>query len=199
MKLTITMQVTVDGVMQGNGGNNEQLDPGFTRGGWAMPVGDEQSFAYIVSLYERADAYLFGRRTYELFAEYWGGQSDNSNPFSAAMNPRPKFVASNALAGPTWKNSTVLSGDVEAAIRDLKAQPGGELQVNGSGVLARWLLERELVDELTLIVCPVIVGAGTRLFPQEGPDIALALVESRTFPTGIVAQTYRVGGRPQYA
>ena len=93
----------------------------------------------------------------------------------------------------------MLSGDLEAAIRDLKAQPGGELQVHGSGQLIRWLLERELVDEMTLIVCPVIVGAGTRLFPDSGKDFALELLESRTFPTGITVQTYRPAGRPQYA
>ncbi len=93
----------------------------------------------------------------------------------------------------------MLSGDLETSIRELKARPGGELQVHGSGRLIRWLLERELVDEMTLIVCPVIVGAGTRLFPEAGRDFALELLESRRFPTGILAQTYRPVGRPQYA
>jgi dihydrofolate reductase len=199
MKLITNTQITVDGVMQANGGNNPELDPGFDRGGWAIPVGDEESVGYIADFYQRADAFLFGRRTFELFAGYWGVRDASENPFSGALNTRPKFVASNTITDPGWADSTVLSGDLEAAIRDLKAQPGGELQVHGSGQLIRWLLEHELVDEMTLIVCPVIVGAGTRLFPESGRDFALELLESRTFPTGITVQTYRPAGRPQYA
>ena len=199
MKLVTNTQITVDGVMQANGGNNPELDPGFDRGGWAIPVGDEESVGYIADFYQRADAFLFGRRTFELFAGYWGVRDASENPFSGALNTRPKYVASNTITDPGWADSTVLSGDLEAAIRDLKARPGGELQVHGSGQLIRWLLQRELVDEMTLIVCPVIVGAGTRLFPESGRDFALELLESRTFPTGITVQTYRPAGRPQYA
>ena len=199
MKLITNTQVTVDGVMQANGGNNPELDPGFDRGGWALPLGDEESTAYIAEFYQRADAFLFGRRTYELFAGYWGVKDPLDNPFSGALNTHPKFVASNTISDPEWADTTVLSGDLEAAINELKARPGGELQVHGSGQLIRWLLERELIDEMTLIVCPVIVGAGTRLFPDSGRDFALELVESRRFPTGILAQTYRPTGRPQYA
>jgi dihydrofolate reductase len=199
MKLITNTQITVDGVMQANGGNNPELDPGFERGGWAIPVGDEESVGYIADFYQRADAFLFGRRTFELFAGYWGVRDASENPFSGALNTRPKYVASNTITDPGWEGSTVLSGDLEAAIRELKAQPGGELQVHGSGRLIRWLLEHELVDEMTLIVCPVIVGAGTRLFPESGKDFALELLESRTFPTGITVQSYRPAGRPQYA
>jgi dihydrofolate reductase len=199
MKLITNTQITVDGVMQANGGNNPALDPGFDRGGWAIPVGDEESVGYIADFYQRADAFLFGRRTFELFAGYWGVRDASDNPFSGALNTHPKFVASNTITDPEWTDTTVLSGDLESAIRELKAGPGGELQVHGSGQLIRWLLEHELVDEMTLIVCPVIVGAGTRLFPEAGKDFALELLESRTFPTGITVQTYRPGGRPQYA
>lgn len=201
MKLITNTQITVDGVMQANGGNNPVLDPGFDRGGWALPLGEEESEGYIGDFYQRADAFLFGRRTYELFAEYWGGvrRDDVDDPFVASLNSRPKFVASNTITDPQWADTTVLSGDLEAAIRELKAKPGGELQVHGSGQLIRWLLEHELVDEMTLIVFPVIVGAGTRLFPEAGKDFALELLESRTFPTGITVQTYRPSGRPQYA
>lgn len=202
MKLITNTQITVDGVMQANGGNNPELDPDFDRGGWAIPLGDEESVGYIGDYYLRADAFLFGRRTYELFAGYWGVQDDVDSPFVSSLNSRPKYVASNTITDPQWSDTTVLSGDddaLESAIRDLKAQPGGELQVHGSGQLIRWLLEHELVDEMTLIVCPVIVGAGTRLFPEAGKDFALELLESRTFPTGITVQTYRPGGRPQYA
>lgn len=201
MKLITNTQITVDGVMQANGGNNPVLDPGFDRGGWALPLGEEESEGYIGDFYQRADAFLFGRRTYELFAEYWGGvrRDDVDDPFVSSLNSRPKFVASNTITDPQWADTTVLSGDLEAAIRELKARPGGELQVHGSGQLIRWLLEHELVDEMTLIVFPVIVGGGTRLFPDEGRDFALELLESRTFPTGITVQTYRPNARPQYA
>ncbi len=126
-------------------------------------------------------------------------RDDVDSPFVRSLNARPKFVASRTMTEPQWAGTTVLSGDLETAVRELKARPGGELQVHGSGQLIRWLLERELVDELVLIVCPVIVGAGTRLFPDEGKDFALDLVESRRFATGILAQTYRPAGRPQYA
>ena len=199
MKLITNTQVTVDGVMQANGGRNPVLDPGFDRGGWALPLGDEESTAYIGDFYQRADAFLFGRRTYEAFAGFWGTRDDLDNPFVGALSSRPKFVASHTLTDPQWAGTTVLSGDLEAAVRELKARPGGELQVHGSGRLIRWLLEHELVDELTLIVCPVIVGGGKRLFPEEGKDFALDLVESHRFPTGITVQTYRPTGRPEYA
>ncbi|MGH8914071.1 MAG: dihydrofolate reductase family protein, partial [Acidimicrobiia bacterium] len=121
-----------------------------------------------------------------------------SNPIAAALNTQPKYVASTTLTEPRWANTTVLSGDVAAAIGELKAKPAGELQVHGSGALIRWLLENDLVDELTLFICPVIVGQGTRLFPDAGPDVALELMESRTTPKGVTIQTYRPTGRPQY-
>ena len=166
MKLITNTQITVDGVMQANGGNNPELDPGFDRGGWALPLGDEESTGYIGDFYRRADAFLFGRRTYELFAGYWGVQDDFDNPFVASLNTRPKFVASNTITDPEWADTTVLSGDLETSIRALKAKPGGELQVHGSGHLIRWLLEHELVDEMTLIVCPVIVGRAPGCSPR---------------------------------
>jgi dihydrofolate reductase len=197
MKLTTNTQVSVDGVMQANGARNERLDPGMERGGWARPLFDSESMAFVNEFYQRADAFLFGRRTYELFAGYWGVQS--GNPIADALNARPKYVASSTLTEPSWANTTVVSGDLAAAIGELKAAPGGELQVHGSGTLVRWLLENELVDELHLLVCPVIVGQGNRLFPDRGLDIALELVESRSYPKGITLQVYRPSGRPQYA
>jgi dihydrofolate reductase len=200
MKLTTNTQVSVDGVVQGNGGPEEEdLRRGFERGGWARPLFDHEALTFVNEFYQRADAFLFGRRTYELFAGYWGVREDLENPIVGALNTRPKYVASNTLTDPQWANTTVLSGDVAAAIRELKAKPGGELQVHGSGTLARWLLANNLVDEIALLVCPVVVGQGTRLFPDTGPDIALDLVDSRAFPKGITLQVYRPAGRPQYA
>jgi dihydrofolate reductase len=197
MQLTTNTQVSVDGVMQANGGRNEKFDPGMERGGWARPLFDDHAITFVNDFYQRADAFLFGRRTYELFAGYWGVQE--GNPIADALNSRPKYVASNTLTDPQWADTTVLSGDLAAAIRDLKAKPGGELQVHGSGALTRWLLDNGLVDEINLLTCPVVVGQGARLFPDAGPDIALDLVDSRAFPKGITLQVYRPAGRPQYA
>ena len=115
------------------------------------------------------------------------------------MNTRPKYVASNTLTEPRWANTTVLSGDLAAAIGELKAKPGGELQVHGSGALVRWLLENDLVDEMILLIVPVVLGQGARLFPDAGPDIALDLVDSRADSKGVTIQVYRPNGRPQYA
>ena len=115
-----------------------------------------------------------------------------------ALNTRPKFVVSSTLTDPAWSGTTVLSDDIATAIADLKAQPGGELQVHGSGLLTRWLLANDLVDELTLIVVPVILGQGARLFPETGPDLALDLIESRVDSKGVTTQVYRPAGRPHY-
>jgi dihydrofolate reductase len=199
MKLTTNTQVSVDGVMQANGGRNEQLDPGMERGGWARPLFDNEAMTFVEEFYERADAFLFGRRTYDLFVGYWGVMDPSENAIAEALNTKPKYVASSTLTDPEWDDTTVLSGDVAAAIGELKAKPGGELQVHGSGALTRWLLGNDLVDEIHLLICPVVVGQGTRLFPDAGPDLALDLVDSRSFPKGITLQIYRPAGRPQYA
>jgi dihydrofolate reductase len=199
MKLTTNTQVSVDGVMQANGGRDEKLDPGMERGGWARPLFDDEALTFVNEFYQRADAFLFGRRTYELFAGYWGAMADSESPIAEALNTRPKYVASTTITEPQWADTTVLSGDVAAAIGELKAKPGGELQVHGSGALTRWLLDNDLVDEINLLICPVVVGQGTRLFPDAGPDLALDLVDSRTFPDGITTQVYRPNGRPEYA
>jgi dihydrofolate reductase len=201
MKLTIMTQVTVDGVVQGNGGASEEdRRNGFERGGWAKGAGDNATRTLITQTYQRAGAFLFGRRTYELFAGSWGATEEmRAHPIGVALNQTPKYVASNTLTEPRWADTTVLSGDLAAAIRELKAKPGGELQVHGSGTLIRWLLDNQLVDEITLLIVPVILGQGTRLFPATGPDIALDLAESRADSKGVMIQVYRPAGRPQYA
>ena len=199
MKLTTTTMVTVDGVMQGLGGPDEDRRGGFERGGWVTHAFDNQAMTVLNQVYARADAFLFGRRTYELFAGSWGTWADpGDNPIWTALNTQPKYVASTTLTDPRWADTTVLSGDLAAAVGDLKARPGGELQVHGSGDLVRWLFANQLVDELTLLVCPVVVGQGRRLFPDTGPDAALDLVDSRSTPKGVTIQVYRPTGRPQY-
>jgi dihydrofolate reductase len=198
MKLTTITNVSVDGVMQGLGGPDEDRRGGFERGGWALPLFDNEAATFVNQVYQRADAFLFGRRTYEIFAGYWGVMADSVNPIAAALNTRPKYVASTTLTEPQWADTTVLSGDVAAAIGELKAKPAGELQVHGSGNLIRWLFDNQLVDEITLLTYPVVIGQGTRLFPATGPDTALELVESRATPSGVTIQVYRPTGRPQY-
>ena len=199
MKLTTITHVSVDGVMQGLGAPDEDRSGGFERGGWATPLFDNEAATFLHQVYERADAFLFGRRTYEIFAGYWGARADLPHPIAAALNTRPKYVASTTLTEPRWANTTVLSGDVAAAVGELKAKPGDELQVHGSGALIRWLLDNQLVDEITLLTVPVVVGQGTRLFPDTGPGIALDLVDSRATPKGVTIQVYRATGRPRYA
>jgi dihydrofolate reductase len=199
MKLTTTTHVSVDGVMQGLGAPDEDRRGGFERGGWALPLFDDEAATFVDQVFQRADAFLFGRRTYEIFAGYWRVMADSDNPIAVALNTRPKYVASTTLTDPQWADTTVLSGDVAAAIGELKAGPAGELQVHGSGELVRWLFDNHLVDEITLLTYPVVIGQGTRLFPATGPDTALELVESRATPNGLTIQVYRPAGRPRYA
>ena len=199
MKLTTQTQVTVDGVMQGNGGaSDEDRRNGFERGGWALGAGADETLTFITETYQRADAFLFGRRTYDIFAPYWGAMDRGSHPIADALNTTPKYLVSTTITDPRWADTTVLSGDLAAAIGELKAKPGGELQVHGSGALIRWLLDHDLVDEIQLIIVPVVLGQGARLFPDAGPDIALDLVDSRADAKGVTIQVYRPTGRPQY-
>ena len=200
MKLTTQTQVTVDGVMQGNGGvSDEDRRSGFERGGWAMGVFGDETLTFITETYQRADAFLLGRRTYDVFAPYWGAMERGSHPIADALNAKPKYLASTTITDPQWADTTVLSGDLAAAIGELKAEPGGELQVHGSGALIRWLLDNDLVDEIQLLIVPVVLGQGRRLFPDAGPDIALDLVDSRADSKGATIQVYRPTGRPRFA
>jgi dihydrofolate reductase len=201
MKLTTLTKVTIDGVMQGDGhASEEDRRNGFDRGGWARGKGDHDTHAFINQTYQRADAFLFGRRTYDLFAGSWGSWTEQDvpgwEPVLRALNTHPKYVASTTLTDPAWSGTTVLTADVAAAVGELKAKSGGELQVHGSGALTRWLLANDLVDEMTLIVVPVILGQGERLFPATGPDLALDLIESRVDSKGVTIQIYRPAGRP---
>ena len=199
MKLTTLTMVTVDGVMQGLGGADEDRRGGFERGGWAPPLFVDEASTFLNGVFQRADAFLLGRRTYEIFAGSWGVWPDpGDSPIWTALNTKPKYVASTTLTEPRWVNTTVLSGDTAAAVGKLKAR-AGELQVHGSGNLIRWLLDNQLVDEITLLTYPVIIGQGMRLFPDTGRDRALELVESRATSSGVTIQVYRPTGRPQYA
>ena len=200
MRLTTTTNVSLDGVMQGLGRDDEDRRGGFVRGGWVIPLTGSEEMDHINGMYVSATAYLFGRRTYEIFARSWGAVPDMmASPIGVALNGRPKYVVSTSLEDPQWEGTSVLTGDVAAAIRELKAQKDGDLLVPGSGVLVRWLLANGLVDQLDLLIYPVIIGQGTRLFADSGPDVAVDLVSSRTTSRGITIQTYRTVGRPEYA
>jgi dihydrofolate reductase len=193
MKLITISQLTLDGVTQGNGASSdEDLKGGFDRGGWAKGAGDDATREHIFATCQRADAFLFGRRTYDLFLESWGTiESMRQHPVGVAMNSKPKYLASKTLSEPTWSNTTVLGNDLFAAISDLKASGSGELQVHGSSRLIQWLLEKNLVDEMELLIVPVVLGQGARLFAERGRQIPMELISSRSDSKGVMIQTYR--------
>jgi dihydrofolate reductase len=199
MQLITTTNITLDGVVQGLGGPDEDRRGGFDRGGWAPPLADSDVGDYLDHVYPGAAAFLFGRFTYEIFAGSWGQSPDmKATPIGAALNTRPKYLVSTGLTDPTWADTTVLRGDLVTAITDLKAHNDGKLVVPGSISLVRWLLANHLVDQVDLLTYPIVVGQGTRLFPETGPDIALHLLTSRTTTGGVTIQTYRPEGRPTY-
>ena len=198
MKLTASMMVSLDGVYQGPGGPDEDRRDGFDRGGWTAAYADPEGWPFLLAWFERADALLLGRKTWEIWERYWP-HHDSGDTVSHGINVLPKYVPSTTLKDPTWQNTHVISGNVEAAIRELKAKRGRELQLHGSGELLRWLLERDLVDELNLRVYPVIVGDGLRLFPEKGQTHTLELVDTRATGSGVMFQTYRPAGRATFA
>jgi dihydrofolate reductase len=198
MQLTSTMFLSVDGVYQGPGGPTEDPSGGFDRGGWLVPHFDEPTGEFMNSVFENVDAFLLGRRTYDIFAASWPKSTDPNDPVAKALNTLPKYVVSTTLKDPTWANTTVLEGDLVEAVKELKRREGRELQVHGSGQLVRFLLDHDLLDRLNLLVFPVIVGAGRRLFPEDGVATGLALDESRTTPSGVSISVYRPIGRPEF-
>jgi len=198
MQLTVTTFLSVDGVYQGPGGPEEDRSGGFDRGGWLVPHFDEATGQFMTEVFQEVDAFLLGRRTYEIFAASWPHVTDPNDPVANSLNTLPKYVASSTLRDPEWNNTTVLDGDLASAVQQLKERDGRELQVHGSGRLVQSLLANDLVDRLNLIVFPVIVGAGRRLFPESGIATGLALDESRTTPSGVAIAVYRPSGRPEF-
>ena len=198
MQLTSTMFLSVDGVYQGPGGPTEDTSGGFDRGGWVVPHFDEATGQFMDSVFQNVDAFLLGRRTYDIFAASWPKATDPNDPVAAKLNTLPKYVASTTLRDPEWANTTVLGGDVLSAVRELKQRDGRELQVHGSGQLVQFLLDNDLVDRLNLLVFPVIVGAGRRLFPESGTATGLALDDSRTTASGVTISVYRPSWRPEF-
>ncbi|MFI9062747.1 dihydrofolate reductase family protein [Streptomyces sp. NPDC053429] len=198
-KLTLTTFLTLDGVMQAPGGPEEDPSDGFRYGGWVVPFDDEVMGEFITENFGRVEAFLLGRRTYEIFAGYWPDHDDPANPVASRLNRLPKYVASTTLREPQWENTTVIDGEhLQAEVVRLKDKLDGELQVHGSGQLAQWLLARDLVDELHLMVMPVFLGAGRKLFPTGGLPTSFALTGHRTTPKGIAIHSYRPTGRATF-
>jgi dihydrofolate reductase len=186
MKLTIHEFLTLDGVMQGPGGAEEDTSGGFERGGWLVPHVD-QDFGEIVSgWFAPAEAILLGRTTFTAMRGYWTQVTDPNNPVAAALNGLPKYLVSSTVTDPDWGDTTVLAGDPIEQVAGLKERPGGELQVHGSWQLASALHAAGLVDEYRLLRFPVTVGAGKRLFTDDAPATGFRLLESRTTGAGLV-------------
>ena len=191
MELTVHEFLTTDGVMQGPGGADEDTSGGFTHGGWIVPFADEDFGAIVTGWFGRAEAILLGRTTYSMMYPYWSQVTDPDNLVAAKLNGLPKYVAPSTLRDPAWHNTAELSGDVIAQVKQLKQRPGGELQVHGSCGLARSLHRAGLVDEYRLLVAPVTVGAGKRLFTEDAPAMGYILADSRTTSRGAVYSALR--------
>jgi dihydrofolate reductase len=193
MRLTVTTFLTLDGVMQCPGAPDED-GTGFGYGGWTAPYADDGFGAFMSGCFANADAFLLGRRTYEIFAGYWPRVTDPDDPIAAPLNSLPKYVVSGTLTAPGWRSSTVLTGDLVDEVGKLTARPGRELQVHGSGELARALIAHGLVDELRLLIFPVILGTGRQLFPRQPVAAAMQLTGSITTGKGVTILTLRPAG-----
>ncbi len=199
MRLTMTMFQTLDGVVQGPGGPAEDTTGGFRHGGWLVPFFDGAMAETVGGWFGRADAFLLGRGTYDIFAAAWPNSTDPSDPVATALNSLPKYVASRGRPQLLWANSTLLEGEAADAVDGLRARPGRELQVHGSPGLAQTLLRHRLVDELRLITFPVVLGTGKRLFGEGAVPTSMLLTGPPTpTSTGAVISSYGPGGEPEY-
>ena len=193
-KLVVGTFVTMDGVMQAPGGPDEDREGGFAHGGWLVPYFDDQFATSMGEWTGRAGTYLLGRKTYEMFAASWPNSSDPAEP----LNVRPKYVASRTLTEVTWNNSTLLKGDVAAAVAKLKAEDGGEIQVHGSGSLVQTLLQHDLVDTIRIWQFPVVLGTGKRFFAPGALPRGFRLVDTQVTTAGAVLLVYELVGKLKY-
>jgi dihydrofolate reductase len=198
MKLTMTTFLSLDGVMQGPGGPDEDRSDGFDHGGWLVPYADEDMGRFVVEWFAAADGFLLGRKTYEIFAASWPHVTDEDDPVASKLNRLPKYVASNSLSKMEWNNSTLIKGNVAEEVAKLKRKPGNELQVHGSGDLAQTLIEHNLIDEYRLWQYPVVLGRGKRLFRDGTPPTALSLVDTKTTSTGAAIHVYQPAGAVEH-
>ncbi|MFD4629023.1 dihydrofolate reductase family protein [Streptomyces sp. NPDC058284] len=199
MKLTLTQFLTLDGVFQAPGGPDEDRSNGFEHGGWSVPYGDEDFGAFMTEVFDRVDAFLLGKGTYEIFAGYWPKMTDPADPIASRLNSLPKYVASTTLTAADWQGTRIIGrDDLVKDVTALKEQPGRELQMHGSGGLARSLMAHGLIDTLHLLTFPVVLGTGKRLFTEGAPPTAFRHARSRTTSKGVVISTYEREGRPEY-
>ncbi|MDI3405294.1 dihydrofolate reductase family protein [Streptomyces cavernicola] len=196
MQLTLTQFVTLDGVMQGPGDPDEDTSGGFTQCGWLVPYFDADFRRFIDAGFGRADAFLLGRRTYEIFAAHWPKFS--GDPVSDALNSLPKYVASTTLTSADWEGTRIIGENLVEEVKALKERPGRELQVHGSGNLAQTLFAHGLVDTLHLVTHPVVLGAGKRFFAAGGLPTAFRNAATSVTGTGVVISTYERAGSPEY-
>jgi dihydrofolate reductase len=190
-KVIVNEFMSLDGVAQAPGGEEEDRSGGFEHGGWHMRYLDDGSRQWILQLLTRADGYLLGRRTYEIFAAYWPNAPEEEQVIAEPLNTKPKHVASTTLTGPLeWQNTSVLEGDLAEAVTALKAQDGGDLVVIGSAELVRSLIEHDLVDELKLMIDPVTLGGGKRIFSDDGVRRPWRLADHEVTTTGAIIATY---------
>jgi dihydrofolate reductase len=198
MRLTLTTFLSVDGVLQAPGGPHEDTSGGFEQGGWLVPYFDDDMGQFMAGVMAEADAFLLGRRTYDIFAAAWPSVTDPDDPIASKLNGLPKYVPSHSLEDPAWAPTTVLRGDLVEEVEALKRRPGRELQVHGSGALARSLLQHDLIDVYRLLTFPVVLGNGRKLFEDGALPTALRLQEARTTSTGATIAVYESAGRPAY-
>jgi dihydrofolate reductase len=198
MRLTLTMFVTLDGVMQGPGGPDEDPSGGFELGGWVVPYMDDDMVQTMAGWFAEADAFLLGRRTYEIFAASWPLVTDPDDPIASRLNSLPKYVASRTLEAVSWEHSTLLTGDLSTEVAELKQSPGRELQVHGSGGLAQTLIQHDLIDEYRLLTYPVVLGKGRRLFADGAKPAALNVIDHKSTGTGVSIDVYTPAGEPTY-
>ena len=192
--LVVGTFLSLDGVMQGPGGPEEDTSGGFSLGGWLFPHFDEQGGEAVMASHERASAFLLGRRSYDILGSYWPQRGDD-DPMAAKLNGSPKYLASRTRTSGDWAGTTVIS-DAATGVAELRRTIDGEIFVIGSSDLIQTLLAHELVDEFRLFIAPVVLGSGKRLFAEGTRPAGLTLVESITTPSGVMAQTYRAAGAP---
>ena len=197
-KLVVGTFLTLDGVMQAPGGPNEDREGGFRHGGWLVPYFDEKFGEIMTEWTKRAGAFLLGRKTYEIFAASWPKSTDPADEIAAALNTRPKFVASRTLDKVTWNNSHLLKGVVAEEVAKLKVQESGEIQVHGSSNLLQTLLKHNLIDTLRIWQFPVVVGTGKRLFGEGTIPGSFRLVDTQQTAAGAVLHVYERAGGLKY-
>jgi len=196
-KLTLTTFLTLDGVMQAPGGPPEDTSGGFSHGGWLVPYFDQEMGKFMNDVFEKVDAFLLGRGTYQIFAEHWPRVTDPKDPLASRLNQLPKHVASKTLKSVEWNNSWLVQDPV-SEVAELKRRYPGELQVHGSAGLAQTLIEHDLIDEYNLLFFPLVLGSGKRLFGKGSVPAALELLGSQTTSKGVILTRYRRAGRPSY-